>query len=118
MIKIKFLDNNIFLVRFNADISLFNVYINIITTVLLNYAKPNLNKEAGWLFKYKHLNKVLTAFNNDVIYENKYVEPPYSNIGSMMKLKPFDYQKEFINFILEKQKALLIAPCGAGKCVY
>lgn len=117
MIKIKFLDNNIFLVKFNGQINSFDKYINIITTDLLQYTKPNLNKEAGWLFKYKHLNKVLAAFNNDVIYENEYIEPPYSKIGSMMKLQPFDYQKEFINFVLDSQKSLLVAPCGAGKTV-
>ena len=39
----------------------------------------------------------------------------FANIGSTMKLKPFQYQKEVIGLALEKRCALLVLPCGSGK---
>lgn len=38
-----------------------------------------------------------------------------NEIGNTLKLKPFPYQKEAIQFALEKKNALLVLPCGAGK---
>ena len=37
-----------------------------------------------------------------------------NEIGNTLKLKPFPYQKEAIQFALEKKNALLVLPCGAG----
>lgn len=39
----------------------------------------------------------------------------YSSMGSMMKLQPYDYQKEIIKFIIDNKNALIAAPCGSGK---
>lgn len=39
----------------------------------------------------------------------------YRDIGSEMKLPPFEYQREAINFALNRERALLILPCGSGK---
>lgn len=39
----------------------------------------------------------------------------YENMGSHLKLEPYVYQKEIIKFCLEKENALIVAPCGAGK---
>lgn len=39
----------------------------------------------------------------------------YSSMGSMMKLQPYDYQKEIIKFIIDNKNALIVAPCGSGK---
>lgn len=47
--------------------------------------------------------------------ENKFSVDSYFNLGSCMKLQPYDYQKEIANFILHNKKALVVAPCGAGK---
>ena len=47
--------------------------------------------------------------------ENKFSIDSYFNLGSCMKLQPYDYQKEIANFILYNKKALVVAPCGAGK---
>ncbi len=40
-----------------------------------------------------------------------------SSVGDTLKLKPYPYQKEAIEFCLEKEKALLVLPCGAGKTI-
>lgn len=37
-----------------------------------------------------------------------------SDIGSTMKLQPYLYQKEAINFALNNKNALIILPCGSG----
>ena len=117
MIKIKFLENNTFLVRNNGGIKSFNKYINIIYSKLLYCAKPNFkDKSGGWIFHYNKLEEVKQAFN-DIEYENEYIEPPYKNIGSDMKLQPYDYQKEAIHFAINNENALLVLPCGAGKTV-
>ena len=47
--------------------------------------------------------------------ENKFSIDSYFNLGSCMKLQPYDYQKEIANFILHNKKALVVAPCGSGK---
>ena len=47
--------------------------------------------------------------------ENKFSIDSYFNLGSCMKLQPYDYQKEVANFILHNKKALTVLPCGSGK---
>ena len=39
----------------------------------------------------------------------------YENMGSHLKLEPYKYQKEIIKFCLDRENALIVAPCGAGK---
>lgn len=39
----------------------------------------------------------------------------FTNIGHMMKLQPFDYQKKAIKLALDKQNAIIIGGCGCGK---
>ena len=39
----------------------------------------------------------------------------YENMGAGLKLQPYPYQKEIIKFCLDTEKALIVAPCGAGK---
>lgn len=46
--------------------------------------------------------------------ENKFSVDSYFNLGSCMKLQPYDYQKEVTSFILRNKKALTVLPCGAG----
>lgn len=46
--------------------------------------------------------------------KNKFSIDSYFNLGSCMKLQPYDYQKEVTNFILKNKKALTVLPCGAG----
>lgn len=50
------------------------------------------------------------------VYPNAtHIANEYDNIGDTMKLTPYLYQKEAINFALNRQKALIILPCGSGK---
>lgn len=115
MIKVKFLDNNNFLVKCSNK-SNFNEYIKIITSKLLYCAKPNLSKTGGWIFHNSKLKEV-ESFFKDIKYENEYIPPVYHDMGKDMKLQPYDYQKEAIYYGLKQQKALMTLPCGAGKTV-
>lgn len=116
MIKIKFLDNNMFLVRFNRESNNanFNYYIKIITTKLVYCVKPNLNEDKGWLFHHSKLKEVISYFENP-LFENEYEPPSYIEMGSEMKLQPYEYQKEAIYFAIQEKEALMVLPCGSGK---
>lgn len=115
MIKIRFMNNNKMLIRFNGNHKDIFKYLAIISNNIY-YCSPNLNiNEGGWIFHYNRLNNLLNSFNNNVIYENTYSPPPYINIGNNMKLQPYDYQKEAIYYAINNHKALLVLPCGAGK---
>ena len=50
-----------------------------------------------------------------IISKNKNKVENYKNMGSHLKLEPYEYQKEIIKFCLDKENALIVAPCGAGK---
>ena len=113
MIKIKYLNNNLFHVCYDGEPDGFKNYIYIITHKLLKYARPDFINR-GWLFKYKHLDIVKKYFK-DIVFENEYTAPPYMSMGESMKLQPYDYQKECIYFILNHDNTLLVAPCGSGK---
>lgn len=38
-----------------------------------------------------------------------------NSMGDCMKLKPFEYQKEVLSYMVENPQMLLVLPCGAGK---
>lgn len=114
MIKIRFFDNNYFLMRFNGNQEDIFEYLAIISKELINCGRPNFNGEYGWIFFISNLEKIKSLFNN-IVYENEYIEPIYSQIGKNMLLQPYDYQKEAIHFAIERQEALLVLPCGSGK---
>lgn len=113
MIKIRFLDNNKFHVRYNGNQEDIFEYLAIISKNIY-YAMPNF-EEGGWIFHYNKLNDIIKAFDNKVIYENEYNPPAYIDIGKNMKLQPYDYQKEAIYYGIQNKNALLVLPCGAGK---
>jgi hypothetical protein len=118
LIKIKFLNNNTFLVKFNRDNvnANFNYYINIITSKLIYCVKPNLGEEKGWIFHHSKLKEVISYFK-DPVYENEYIPPDYMDMGSDMKLQPYEYQKEAIYFGIQEKEGLLVLPCGSGKLI-
>lgn len=113
MIKIRFLDNNKFHVRFNGNQEDIFSYLAIISKNIY-YAMPNFD-EGGWIFHYNKFNDIINAFDNKVVYENEYNPPAYIQMGKNMKLQPYDYQKEAIYYAIENKNALLVLPCGAGR---
>lgn len=113
MIKIRFLDNNKFHVRFDGNQEDIFKYLAIISKNIY-YAMPNFD-EGGWIFHYNKFNDIINAFDNKVVYENEYNPPAYIEMGKNMKLQPYDYQKEAIYYAIKNKNALLVLPCGAGK---
>lgn len=84
------------------------------------------NEDLNYLFCLFNSGKIQYNLDNktwivsESIYqelENKFSVDSYFNLGSCMKLQPYDYQKEVANFILHNKKALTVLPCGAGKTV-
>ena len=80
-------------------------------------------EDLNYLFCLFNSGKVQYNLNNktwivsESIYqelENKFSIDSYFNLGSCMKLQPYDYQKEVANFVLNNKKALTVLPCGAG----
>lgn len=63
----------------------------------------------GWKVPKEHLVTL------DTLFKIKEIANPWDNIGEGLKLEPYCYQKETIQFGIENSKALLILPCGAGK---
>lgn len=93
--------------------SSYEIEINSVSKEDLNYLFCLFNSGK---IQYNLDNK--TWIVSESIYkelENKFSVDSYFNLGSCMKLQPYDYQKEIANFILHNKKALIVAPCGAGK---
>ena len=93
--------------------SFYEIEINSVSKEDLNYLFCLFNSGK---VQYNLDNK--TWIVSESIYkelENKFSVDSYFNLGSCMKLQPYDYQKEIANFILHNKKALIVAPCGAGK---
>lgn len=93
--------------------SFYEIEINSVSKEDLNYLFCLFNSGK---VQYNLDNK--TWIVSESIYkelENKFSVDSYFNLGSCMKLQPYDYQKEIANFILHNKKALVVAPCGAGK---
>lgn len=114
--------NGKFLVSFKGKKHQFNDYINKIMSIP---EKQFDFERKCWCFDEKGIEKVKRLFDvekeelkKDVVLNNEYaktVVTDYENIGQMMKLKPYEYQKEAIKFCLDKKEALVVFPCGSGK---
>ena len=92
--------------------SSYEIEINSVSKEDLNYLFCLFNSGK---IQYNLDNK--TWIVSEQIYnelENKFSIDSYFNLGSCMKLQPYDYQKEVVNFILKNKKALTVLPCGAG----
>ena len=93
--------------------SSYEIEINSVSKEDLNYLFCLFNSGK---IQYNLDNK--TWIVSEQIYnelENKFSIDSYFNLGSCMKLQPYDYQKEIAYFILHNKKALVVAPCGSGK---
>lgn len=79
----------------------------IAMTKLDNASK--LANKPGWKVPKCYLPELMTFFNTELIAN------PWDNIGEGLKLEPYCYQKETIQFGVDNKKGLLILPCGSGK---
>lgn len=122
MINIEQLEDK-FLVSFNGEKHQFNEYINKIMSI--DEKEYDFERKC-WKFDEKGIKKIEYLFEIkkptkkkiDVIKDNALAKKQitdYEDIGKSMKLKPYEYQKEAIKFILDTKEALIILPCGAGK---
>lgn len=98
----------------NYDKKEYDIQKNVwlISSTCFNYI-VDLDKQ---LFDTKKTNNVFSGvikLDNNDFYKVK----DYESIGSTMTLTPFGYQKKAIKMALDKQNAILIAPCGAGKTI-
>ena len=114
MIKIDKI-NSKYVVRFDGKKDQFNKYINRIMKV---EEKEYDFELAAWTFDEEGINKIRELFSFSPTAQ--ILPSPSSvvvddDIGSTMKLQPYPYQKEAIQYILDNKEALLILPCGAGK---
>lgn len=103
-------------------------YFNKFAQILGNYEQKKYDPENKvWLIKQETFDKFLqldeSLFSKKTT-NNKYrniIKPTtfsvsnYNSIGNTMKLSPFEYQKKAIKLALDKQNAIIVAPCGAGK---
>lgn len=68
-----------------------------------------LANKPGWKVPKCYLPELMTFF------DTKLIANPWDNIGEGLKLEPYCYQKETIQFGVYNKKGLLILPCGSGK---
>ena len=94
-------------VFYNGDKESYFSFFNFMTKI--PDAKRLKNCKSGWKIPKCYLPELEEKFNVSLIPN------PWDNIGEGLKLSPYCYQKETIQFGVNKSKALLILPCGAGK---
>jgi N12 class adenine-specific DNA methylase len=109
-----------YLVRFTGSKSQFTEYIKKISAVK---SKAWDNETKSWIIpktdfpavvkSFKYIEYVEEAAPDDVSASYERI----AGIGDDLKLPPYEYQKEAIQFSLNNPETLLILPCGAGKTV-
>ena len=121
MIDVEKVHNNYY-IKFNGTKEEFNYYINKVMSI--KDKEYDFEKEC-WKLSDAGFNRLKLYFDDininsltDYSTISKKEITDYQNIGSMMKLKPYDYQKQAIKFCLDGNEGnLLVLPCGAGKTV-
>lgn len=68
-----------------------------------------LTDKVGWKVPKCYIPELTKSF------EIEYVKNSWDDIGKDLKLEPYCYQKETIQFGVDNKKGLLILPCGSGK---
>ena len=84
-------------------------YFDFFNTITKIPDAKKLKNSKGWKMPKCYLPELEEKFNVSLIPN------PWDNIGEGLKLSPYCYQKETIQFGVNNSKALLILPCGAGK---
>lgn len=96
----------------------FDEYINKVMSV---EEKDYDFQSKSWVFDENGIKSVMALFKlpektNAILVSNSKDVTGYEDMGKSMKLQPYEYQKEAIKYILDTHEALLILPCGAGRC--
>ena len=97
----------------NIDKKYFGQFASILGRI--SDKKYDFNYNA-WLVKKETVDYLLTVekkFNDRNQELSQLVETV--DITEGLKLKPYPYQEEIIKFCAEKEKTLIVCPCGAGK---
>ena len=75
-------------------------------------------RDGGWILSEDSVCKIKEGFNTDSFNISSISSAESEDdIGKELKLSPFPYQRDIIKYCLEKQKAIIVAPCGAGKTI-
>lgn len=116
MAKIKIDAGALYLVSFiGNDVDIFDRYISIVSQ-----DKEAKYKSGKWIMTSDTVNKILNTIPEASITIEKYtdvIEDKDIEIGKVIKANLYPYQKEIAEYCLKNQKAIIVAPCGAGKTV-
>ena len=120
-----------YLITFNKSsqkaIRHFNDFTMVITSVETQFDPKTRGWKikAGDLKKFQQLDEKIfppkTKFKtmkekmSTLVRNNNQTVEGWEEMGQGMKLKPYDYQKEVIKFIVDQKNVLIVSPCGSGK---
>ena len=106
MIKLEIHDN-ISYISFTGNSLDFNNYIyNLMKVPSINFNSI----KSKWYIHNKDLVLLKSLF--EIISEEN-----YSDIGALLKLPPYNYQKEAMKFGIDNLNTLQVLPCGSGKTI-
>lgn len=105
-----------FLVSFvGSDPDIFDTYIKIV-----GQDKGAEYKNGAFILSKITRDKIKEAVPaGDISFEQyEEIEPQeITEIGLDLKLSPYPYQKDVIRYCLDRQKAIIVSPCGSGKTI-
>ena len=120
-----------YIVRFNNKSAKALRYFNDFNSLVITLETQFDPFTRGWKIKEKDLAKFIELDKkifpqkprfktmkekmSTLIKIDKKEVTDWEDIGQGMKLKPYDYQKEVIKFIVDNKNALIVSPCGSGK---
>ena len=97
------ISDNEYSIRYTGDNSHFSRYAEILSSIKNKYYDRN---RRSW---------IISSNNLRLFDQLRYHTVNYGDIGQGLKLEPYNYQKDIIQFCYTKEKTLIVAPCGAGK---
>lgn len=100
-------------IDFIGEKTQFNYYINTIMSFKNRVYDFEVNK---WYVLDNDLDDLKIKFNM-IKPKPKVIDKSLDKIGSNLKLKPYYYQKEAINYCINNDSCLLRLPCGSGKTI-
>lgn len=116
ILELKEINNIIYEIKLSDKTKLSNFLKIVMNSENIHY-DFSLNR---WIIYKKNLDKIFKIYpylKKCSCQERKKYSADILNIGKSLKLQPYLYQKEAINFALNNENSLLIFPCGSGKTV-